>query len=933
MSQVLLLDGNSLLYRGFFAMRALNTTAGLPTNALYSLTLMTLATLDRFKPDAVVCTFDAPVATFRHLELESYKGTRQSPPDELKAQSPIARDLVKAFGFQLIEMGGYEADDVIGTLAERAKAMGHAVYIVTGDLDAVQLVDDEHGPVKVVTTIRGVTETVIYDEEAVKNRYGLTPAQIPDFKGLKGDTSDNLPGIPGIGDKTATKLLQEYGTVDNLVASLPTMADQKLKAKIEPYAAQAEQCKRLATIIRDVPLPEFEFQLDYQERGADIDSLKILFDQLEFRTLLKRFTGEGKASASGSGAPRQTARNYGADTALQTAMALAEPDDAVAASATEPVAKETIAEAEGIVLDTELPDSYEGDSPYAQAAAEISAAGEGSLGLSALPAVLLITQEAPEKADVMTATPLGLAIAEVSGEPSRFVAWDEIGEAERTLLADAAVPKITHNAKLMIGVLGRLGVEVRGIAFDTMLAAYLINSARSGYPLLGIIADFVGRDVAADDYPALADSLRALEPVLRARLRQDKLESLHDDMELPLAGIIAKLERAGVTIDPQWLGRLGVEMGDKVKELENEVYNLAGEKFGIGSTKQLQQILFEKMGLPPGKKTKTGYSTDADVLEALAEAGHEIAAKVIQWREVNKLKSTYVDALPALVSPLDGKVHTTLSQTVASTGRLSSSNPNLQNIPVRTEIGREIRKAFIAEPGCVLVSADYSQIELRIFAYITEDPELVRTFAADEDIHRRTASLIFDLPEAEVTSEQRRYAKTVNFAVIYGMSSFRLATEIGVTQVLAAEWRKKYFENYPGVKAFAKQTLEEGRQFGYVQTLLGRRRYVPDITSRVFAFRQAAEREAVNMPVQGTSADIIKLAMIRVDKALRDEGFQGSMVLQVHDELLFECPQEEAERLATMVRREMEAAYKLGDIRVRADAKQGHNWSEMTPAG
>jgi DNA polymerase-1 len=870
MARIVLLDGYSLLFRGFFGMRALTTTDGTPTNALYSLALMSLAVLDRFKPDGVVCAFDAHVATFRHIELESYKAQRPETPDELKQQAPLARDLVKACGFQLLEEPGFEADDVIGTLAAMGKMAGHEIDIVTGDLDSLQLVDDAHGPVRIVTTVKGLTETVIYDEAAVMARYGLKPSQIPDFKGLKGDSSDNLPGIPGVGEKTASKLLIEYGSVEALFDSLASMKDEKLKAKIEPYRDQALQCKRLATIVCDVPLPGFEFLVDYQRRGADMEKLRALFERLEFRTLLRRFRGEP--------APKQTQRNY-------------EPP------------KEASAQA-----------SFEFDSS--------SVAG--------LPTgIVLIVKEPPGKADVATATPVGLAIA-AQGESARYVAWDAVSDRERKLLADAAVPKATYDAKLLIGVLGRHGIDVAGVEFDVLLAAYLINSGRSGYPLEGIAADYLSREIAPDGFSGMADAVRGLAPVLRARMKQDSVETIHDEIELPLSRVLADLERVGVSIDPSWLGELGKQMESSLKEVDNEITNLAGEKFAIGSTKQLQYILFEKLGLPAGKKTKTGYSTDAEVLEGLAGQGFDIAAKILQWREISKLKSTYVDALPTLIDPRDGRVHTTLNQTVASTGRLSSSNPNLQNIPIRSEIGREIRKAFVAGPGHVLVAADYSQIELRLFAFMTRDPELVSTFMAGGDIHRRTGSIIFGVPESEVTTEQRRRAKTINFAVIYGMSAFRLAIELGVSQQVASEWRKRYFENYPGVKQYAEQTLEVAREKGYVQTLLGRRRYVPDINSRVFQFRQAAEREAVNMPVQGTAADIIKLAMLKVDAALREEGLVSKMILQVHDELLFECPLGEMDRLSALVSRAMSSAYPLGDIPLRADVKVGSNWSEMT---
>jgi DNA polymerase-1 len=891
MARILLLDGNSLLYRGFFAMRMLTTSYGQPTNAIYSLTLMLLTALDREKPDAVVCVFDAPVQTFRHAELESYKGQRQAPPDELSSQKPLARELMAAFRIPILEVAGVEADDTIGTLAELGKSGGNEVLIVTADLDALQLIDDDHGPVQIMTTVKGVTETVVYDSKAVFERYGITPAQVPDFKALKGDSSDNLPGVPGIGEKTARKLLEDYGSLENLLAHMAELPE-KQRVLLEGHRDNALQYKRLATILRDVPLPsDFQFDFDYQTAGPDWAAVRDLFDRLEFRTLLRRvesnLTPQPPSQHHADGVPADF--QEGGESTLEAPSSGNEP---------------------GIV-----------GSPFPR--------GEGGRGVrSESPSFLIATTPALEKADLMSAIPNGLALSK--GEDSSYKTWDELSEADKIFLADAGMPKITYDAKLMTGILARNGMALAGVTFDILLAAYLLNAVRSSYKLIDLIADYTGRQVAEDDPAEIAQSLRNLKPALRRRLEEDKLIDLHDQIELPLSSILAQMELNGVTIDSGWLQKLSLEMLVQIQALEGEIFALAGETFAIGSTKQLQVVLFEKMALPSGKKTKTGYSTDAEVMEGLAALGYEIATKILQWRELAKLKSTYADALPALVNPLDGKVHTSLNQTVAATGRLSSSNPNLQNIPIRSAVGREIRKAFVADPPCVLVSADYSQIELRIFAHITQDSELIRTFEAGEDIHVRTAALVFSADEGAVTSDQRRRAKTINFAVIYGMSDFRLATELGVDQATASEWKKKYFAQYPGVRKYADQVLAEARERGFVQTLLGRRRYTPDINSRVFAFRQAAEREAINMPIQGTSADIIKLAMIRIDAAMKERGFKAKMVLQVHDELLFECPPEEIPRLATLVRDCMENAYPLS-VHLKVEVRQGQNWSEMTP--
>ena len=902
MPKLVILDGNSLLYRGFFAMRALSTSDRLPTNAVYSFVLMLLTILDREKPDAIFAAFDPPVATFRHKELESYKGTRKSMPDDLKPQRALAREVASAFRVPNVEVEGYEADDVCGTLAEIAKHQGYEVLIVTGDGDALQLVDDGsplegRGQVQAMITVKGVTDTVVYDEAAVRTRYGLTPAQIPDFKGLKGDASDNLPGVPGIGDKGASKLLKEYGTLENLLFHVDEQPE-KIKNALITHTDTALQCKRLATIVRDVPLPEWvKLAPNYQAEGPDFEAVKELFERLEFRTLVKRLPGLEREQRAKSLEPAAEAAPAAAPSAVE-GQVITTPEQ----------------------LDTLLARLADADAP----------AGV-HLHLSPPAGVK------PAAMSLMNAELQGVAFG--LPDSAFYAAWADWGVMLTPYLEDVAHAKSVYDLKLATGVLGRNGVTLRGVAFDVLLAAYLLNAGRSGYPLADLAADNVGMELVADpeNPPAgamdEARAIQALEAILAPHLERDGLQSIFSDIEMPLAPILAGMERAGVSVDADLLREAGRNLGEQVASLEAEIFDLAGQKFSIGSTKQLQEVLFDTLKLPVGKKTKTGYSTGAEVLEDLAAKGHEIAGKIVRWREVSKLKSTYADALPALINPATGKVHTSLNQTVTSTGRLSSSNPNLQNIPVRTEIGREIRKGFVAAQGNVLVSADYSQIELRLFAHITKDPGLVQAFQTDGDIHAQTARRIFEVPDDQpVTHDQRRQAKTINFAVIYGASPFRVAIELGITQVRAAELIKAYLALYPSVRAYLDTILEGAREKGYVQTLSGRRRYVPDINSRVFQFRQAAEREAANMPVQGTSADIIKLAMLHTDKALAGSGLGAQMVLQVHDELLFECPADEVRALADLVRDAMQNAYPL-DVPLRAEVKSGHNWWDVTPVG
>ena len=915
MPKLVILDGNSLLYRGFFAMRALSTSDRLPTNAVYSFVLMLLTILEREKPDAIFAAFDPPVATFRHQELATYKGTRLKMPDDLKPQRALAREAAAAFRVPNVEVPGFEADDVCGTLAEIGKHQGYNVLIVTGDGDALQLVDDGsplegRGAVQVMITVKGVTDTVTYDEAAVRARYGLSPSQITDFKGIKGDASDNLPGVPGIGEKGASKLLKEYETLEQLLFHVDELPEKTKNLLIE-HTDSAVQCKRLATIVRDVPLPEWvALTPDYQTVGPDYDAIKALFDKLEFRTLLKRLPDlerEQRAKAIELTSPAsQTPHPFLDKERVGTEFRgeVSEAGGAVIASQPQ--------------LDNLLARLAEADAPVGT-----------QLHLSPPEGVKAAAMT------LMNAELQGIAF----GLPGAafYANWADWGRALTPYLEDAARAKSVYDLKLVSGVLGRNGVTLRGAAFDVLLAAYLLNAGRAGYPLADLAADSAGLELVADPADPVASvmdeaaAVQSLEAALTPRLVRDSLLSILNDIELPLASVLAGMERAGVSVNADWLRGVGKLLGEQVAALETDIFALAGEKFSVGSTKQLQEVLFDKLKLPAGKKTKTGFSTGADVLEDLAAKGHDIARKVIQWREVSKLKSTYADALPALINPQTGKVHTSLNQTVTSTGRLSSSNPNLQNIPIRTEIGREIRKGFVASPGSVLVSADYSQIELRLFAHITKDPGLVQAFSTDSDVHAQTARRIFEVPDDQpVTNDQRRQAKTINFAVIYGASPFRVSAELGVDYARAAELIKAYLDLYPSVRAYLETVLEGAREKGYVQTLSGRRRYVPDINSRVFQFRQSAEREAANMPVQGTSADIIKIAMLHVDAALAERNLGAHMVLQVHDELLFECPAGEVRALSGLVKEAMQNAYPL-DVPLKAEVKSGQNWWEVTP--
>ncbi len=888
--KVVLIDGNSLLYRAFFALPHFSTLENQPTNAVYGFTMMILRILETETPDVMIVAFDAPVKTFRHEEYVEYKAHRKKAPDDLKSQGPLAREVVDAFNLPMLEVEGVEADDVIGTLARKASSECYDVVIVTGDLDALQLVNDR---VKVMTTVKGVSETVVYDDQAVEARYGLKPSQLIDYKALKGDASDNIPGVAGIGDITARKLISEYGNLENLLSHVEDITNARLQKKLVDGTEQAKLSKWLATIITDVPI---DIDLDAcRLKKPDDNRLRELFKRLEFRTLLKKLP----EPVEESGQPNLFS-GPAEKTAVPT-LTLSNPDIDLLVS-------------------------------------EIRSCGEMSI---------LINGTTPRGVE---AEPVGIAISAAIGKSYYISLGAESSvslDGLRSLLESDSIRKYGHNLKYEMELAKRAGIDIKGPTFDVMLAAYLINPTRGTHSLEEVASYYAGielqshgtktgtlpgfEDESTPDelFGARADAVFRLVPILDGKLQSDGFAHLMYDVEMPLVPVLADMEINGVSVDVGWLHELSGRLGARIAEIEREIYVHAGTEFNIGSPKQLQMILFEKLGLPSSKKTKTGYSTDADTLAALAPA-HEIVAKILEYRELTKLKSTYSDSLPKLINPHTGRIHSSLNQAVTSTGRLSSSEPNLQNIPIKTEIGREIRKAFVASSGNVLVSADYSQIELRILAHITHDPELIAAYRGDKDIHTRTASTIFEVPEDEVTSDMRRQAKTVNFAVIYGMSDYGLSRELNIPPSVAKHYISSYFKQYAGVKAFELETLEIARTKGYVESIMGRRRYIPELNSSNRNFREFAERAAVNMPIQGTAADIVKIAMIRIYKQLTMNDFKSKLILQVHDELVFDVPESEVRRIIQLVKHEMENACTL-DVPLKVDVKTGRDWCSAQP--
>jgi DNA polymerase-1 len=888
--KVILIDGNSLLYRAFFAMPHFSTLDNQPTNAVYGFTMMLLRLIQEEKPDIILVAFDAPAKTFRHEEFEAYKAHRKPPPDELISQQPIARRMVEAFNIPRLEVPGFEADDVIGTLAKMAENQDYDVVIVTGDLDALQLVDDK---VRVMRTVKGVTETTIYDEQHVENEYGLQPRQFVDYKALVGDTSDNIPGVSGIGAKSAVKLLRQFDNLENLLRHAEEVEPARFRDILRGSRDVATLSKRLATIVKDVPL-----DVDLSKSrftGPDYPRLRELFRELEFKTLLRRLPEE-------------------------TAQRSLFSESEIAPKVSKP----------SVVLNV-----IRSSAELNQLLDEVRATKE---------VVLRIDGSSPRGID---AEALGIAV----GIPAGKVSYVRFGEETairfedlRSVIEDDQVAKYGHNLKYEYEITARAGMELRGRTFDVMLAAYLLNPTRGTHSIESIALDYLGVELptqAAKTGAIIGESTREevlapqvdgiakLVPILQEKLTEDGLDALMSDVEMPLVPILAQMELIGVAVDGDWLQQLSRVLEERIAELEKEIYQLAGTDFNIGSPKQLQTILFDKLGLPSTKKTKTGFSTDADTLAALSPA-HEIVAKILEYRELTKLKSTYADSLPKLMDRRTGHIHTSLNQAVTATGRLSSSEPNLQNIPIKTEIGRQIRKAFIASPGNVLISADYSQIELRILAHVSRDPELIRSFREDEDIHTRTATKIFDVPAEQVTSDMRRQAKTVNFAVIYGQTEHGLSRQLGIPREVAREYIAEYFKEYPGVRQYAADTLDRARLSGYVESLLGRRRYIAELNSSNRNFREFAERAAVNMPIQGTAADIVKIAMIQVVARLDERGFKTKIILQVHDELVFDAPESEVNSVVPVIKEAMESAFAL-DAPLKVEVKVGRDWCTALP--
>jgi DNA polymerase-1 len=875
--KLVLIDAMSLVFRAFHApmQMELRSPGGMPTKAIYIFVRTLRKILKDHRPDYVGVAFDLAAPTFRDKLFEEYKANRPEFPEELALQLPYVRRFCQALGLTLVEKEGYEADDVMGTLAKGASAQGADVFIVSGDEDLFQLVKDR---VKVLKPSRGASESeTLCDVEKVKEILGVEPSQIVDWLALTGDPSDNIPGarpFPGqeppptpggkkrsyIGPKGATELIRKFGTLDKALDNYAQEEKQSYREALRDYRKEALLSRQLATIRADVPLEVAA--VDLKPVPVDLSELRALCQELGFTSLLREFLEEVPAPVEAAAEVEE----------LRTPESVRQWLTGL---------EERAAVAIGLAVEGE--ESFSGQL--------------GSLGLSD-----------------------GQRLATVSATPSLL-------EPMKSFLSAASHPKAVHNSKLLRLLLGKGGIGLAGVTDDTMLYSYLLEPLASSQALDDVVLRRQGRKLSSS-VADWTDATRQLAALFVPEIAREELKRVYEEIELPLSGVLADVEAFGIRLDAQVLARMSREFDKELTELTREIYDRAGQPFDIDSPKQLGEILFEKLKLPGGKRLKKSgqYSTEASVLESLAEK-HELPRKIIDYRTRTKLKSTYLDALPKFVNPETGRLHTTFNQTVARTGRLSSSNPNLQNIPIKDEFGLRIRSAFVADPGCRLISADYSQVELRVLAHLADDPVLIEAFTRGEDIHARTAHEIFGVPPALQTHEHRRMAKAINYGVVYGLSAFGLKERTGTRQTEAEQYIDAYFSRYGKVKQLLDRLVEEARTTGRVRTLFGRRRPIPEINSQDVPARNRAEREAMNTPVQGTAADLMKLAMIKVHTRLKREKMQTRMLLTVHDELVFEAPEAELEKARGLVKAEMESAYPL-KVPLRVDLGVGQNWKE-----
>ena len=848
--KLMILDGNSIVNRAFFGVRALNAPDGTPTNAIFGFLNILQRMLDEQKPDAVCVSFDRREPTFRHKAYDGYKAQRKGMPEELAAQMPILKETLDAMGIRRYELAGYEADDILGTVSVKCEEKGWDCVVVTGDKDSLQLITDTTTVCNVKTRM-GQTETINYTPAVFREEYGFDPPQMVDLKALMGDSSDNIPGVPGVGEKTALELVRKYGTVENIYADLNALdVKEGVRKKLAAGEESARMSYWLATILKEVPMDfdpaENRWDHDYT------DALYPLFKRLGFQKFIEKWGVQE------------------AEIAVETTQGEALPHVDVKAA--------------------ELPKLLE-----------------------AVKAAPVLAVDFAENLD---------RLALCDGKTVYTASWSSCGDAYNELLQavfSPDKPKLGHHVKELMNILARENLSREGFVFDTALAAYLLDANESEYPLSRVTARYLGEEQSG------AQAIFNLYPVLNEKLKELEMEKLYTDIELPLCLVLSDMEQAGFYVDRKALYDFGEGLNADIDRLQKSIWQHAGHEFNINSPKQLGEVLFEELMLPSGKKTKTGWSTNVDVMEKL-RGKHPIVDEVLEYRTLTKLKSTYADGLLKVIGA-DGRIRSSFQMTVTATGRLSSTEPNLQNIPVRKKLGAEIRKMFVAGPGMVLVDADYSQIELRLLAHISGDEAMRDAFLSGEDFHTVTASKVFNVPIEEVTPVIRSRAKAVNFGIVYGISAFSLAQDIGVFPNEAKAYMDAYLDKYHGVRDYMEKIKAQAKADGYVETLFHRRRYLPELKSANFNVRSFGERVALNMPVQGTAADVIKLAMVNVHRRLKEEKLEARLILQVHDELIVECPESEAERVQTLLEQEMENAVHYS-VPLIAEAHIGHSWAE-----
>ncbi|AOY76710.1 DNA polymerase I [Clostridium formicaceticum] len=888
--RIVIIDGNSLINRAFYALPPLTTKEGQHTNAIYGFMTMLFKVIEEYKPQYIGVAFDKKAPTFRHKEYGDYKAGRKKMPQELAEQMEPLKEILDVLSIYRIEIEGFEADDLIGTLAKYCEGKDFESLIVTGDKDALQLASPN---TKVLFTKKGISNLEIYDDKKVMEDFQVTPLQFIDLKGLMGDKSDNIPGVPGIGEKTAVKLIKEFGSVENLVQNTEKISAAKLREKIETNKQQAILSKRLATIVTNVPV---DIHVDHLKVEAfEKEKVLKIFNKYEFNSLINKLVETHREE--------NTEKNY----EKENGMAIVDIKDLKA-------------------LNQMLQDI------------EVSKK--------------IILKSITEEKNIVNNKIIAIGIGIIEGKQyyidlRDFENKDKVLQQLKPLLEDETIEKISHDVKKELLHFYPYDIQIKNFIFDTMIGEYLIDPSKSSYSIKELGAQYFGESLLEEeelvgkgksqidraDIPReklktyLGQQVEVsyrLKDLLEKKIIELELTALYYEVELPLTEVLASMEFRGIKVDKHMLEDLKIEFKNRVDHLTTEIYDLAGEVFNINSPKQLGEILFDKLQLPPIKKTKTGYSTNVEVLEKLHDK-HDIIPKILEYRQVTKLKTTYIDGLLNIINPITGRIHSSFHQTVTTTGRISSTEPNLQNIPIKLEMGRGLRKVFRAEEGHKLIDADYSQIELRVLAHISEDKNLLESFLQDQDVHTRTASEIFNVPIEEVTSSMRSSAKAVNFGIVYGISDFGLAENLNISRYHAKKYIDSYLEKYASVQKYMEDAVRTAKERGYVLTLLNRRRYLPEVHSRNFNLRSFGERVAMNTPIQGSAADIIKIAMVKVYKRLKEGNFKSKLILQVHDELIVEAMDSELEKVSSIVKESMEEAMTI-KVPLKVDLAYGETW-------